>query len=169
MCFVAYRRFLYLVSALLLSVLSFSASAEKYDDSVALKGIDAVKSVFLIDFKTAAQTAFYMDLIKGTYDGLERQGVSTEMILVIIGPTVQFLSKTNNPELTFDYEKEFDSIQASIKALHERGVRIEVCAIATKVFNVKDETLPPELSMVADGFISLIGWQTKGYKLVPVF
>ena len=169
MCSFVLHKWFRTLSALLLCFLSFSATAEKYDDSAALKGIKDVKSVFLIDFKTAKQTAFYMDLIKGTYDGLERQGVSTEMVVVIIGPTVKFLSKTNNPELTFDFEEDFDSIQASIKALHERGVRMEVCAIATDVFKVKDETLPSELSMVADGFISLIGWQAQGYKLVPVF
>ena len=163
------RKFSYLLSALLLCSLSLSVQAEKYNDSAALNGVKHVKSVFLIDFKTAKQTAFYMDLIKGTYDGLERQGVSTDMVVVIIGPTVKFLSKTNNPELTFDYEEEFNSIQSSIKALHDRGVRMEVCAIATDVFKVKEETLPPELTLVADGFISLIGWQTQGYKLVPVF
>lgn len=147
-----------------------SLSAEqKYDDSVALNGISETKAVFLIDFQTAQKTAFYMDLIVGTYDGLKRQNVEPEMVVVVIGPTVKFLSKTANPELTFDYEKEFDSIQKSIKELHKRGVRIEVCAIATDVFKVDNNTLPQELSVVADGFISLIGWQTQGYKLVPVF
>ncbi len=151
-------------------LLPFNSSAEEtYDDSVALNGISSAKAVFLIDFKTAKTTAFYMDLIVGTYDGLVRQNVEPEMVVVVIGPTVKFLSKTADPELTFDYEKEFDSIQASIKELHKRGIRIEVCAIATDVFNIDNSTLPKELSVVADGFISLIGWQTQGYKLVPVF
>lgn len=149
---------------------SFNVCAEEtYDDSVALNGISSAKAVFLIDFKTAKTTAFYMDLIVGAYDGLVRQNIEPEMVVVVIGPTVKFLSKTADPELTFDYEKEFDSIQTSIKELHKRGVRIEVCAIATDVFNIDNSTLPKELSVVADGFISLIGWQTQGYKLVPVF
>lgn len=157
---------------LLFFLLSFSlhtSAKETYDDAVALNGINTAKAVFLIDFQTAKKTAFYMDLIVGTYDGLVRQKVEPEMVVVVIGPTVKFLSKTANPELTFDYEQEFDSIQASIKELHKRGVRIEVCAIATDVFKVDNKTLPQELSVVADGFISLIGWQTQGYKLVPVF
>ena len=152
---------------LFLSVGAFAQ--ERYDDSVALNGIKEAKSVFLIDFKSAKTTAFYMDLIVGTYDGLVRQGVEPEMVVVIIGPTVKYLSTTANPELTFDYEKEFNAIQASIKALHQRGVRMEVCAIATDVFKINNAELPEELSVVADGFISLIGWQAQGYKLVPVF
>ena len=148
---------------------SWIEAAEKYDDSAALNGLSSAKAVFLVDFKTAKTTAFYMDLIVGSYDGLVRQGVEPKMIVVVIGPTVKFLSKTNNPELTFDYETEFDSIQKSISRLEKRGVRIEVCAIATDVFNVDNAKLPKALTMVADGFISLIGWQMQGYKLVPVF
>ena len=153
-----------------LLLLTFSVQAEqKYNDSVALNGIKEAQSVFLIDFKTAKKTAFYMDLIVGTYDGLKRQGVESEMVVVVIGPTVQFLSKDAKPELAFEYEESFDSIQQSIQALAERDVRIEICAIATDVFNVDNNKLPQTLDVVADGFISLIGWQTQGYKLVPVF
>ena len=46
---------------------------------------------------------------------------------------------------------------------------MEVCAVATKVFNVDNSTIPKEMNVIADGFISLIGWQTQGYKLVPIF
>lgn len=150
--------------------LSVAAHAEqKYNDSVALNGIKEAKGVFLIDFKTAKKTAFYMDLIVGTYEGLKRQGVEPEMVVVVIGPTVQFLSKEAKPELAFEYEESFDSIQRSIQALAERNVRIEICAIATDVFKVDNDKLPQVLDVVADGFISLIGWQTQNYKLVPVF
>jgi hypothetical protein len=34
---------------------------------------------------------------------------------------------------------------------------------------IDDTTLLPGLTLVADGFISLIGYQTQGYKLVPLF
>lgn len=161
-----YRTFLVFIAVFFSSSL---LAEQEYNDSVALNGITSAKAVFLIDFKTAQKTAFYMDLIVGTFDGLKRQIVEPEMVVVVIGPTVKYLSKTANPELTFDYEKEFDSIQNSIKALHQRGVRIEVCAIATDVFGIDNSTLPKELDVVADGFISLIGWQTQGYKLVPVY
>jgi intracellular sulfur oxidation DsrE/DsrF family protein len=155
---------------LLFCLCSYAVQAdEKYNDAAALNGISAAKAVFLIDFKSAKTTAFYMDLIVGTYDGLKRQGVDPEMVVVVIGPTVKFLSKESDPELTFDYEQEFDSIQTSISELNQRGVRIEVCAIATDVFKVDNSLLPSALSVVADGFISLIGWQMQGYKLVPVF
>ncbi|WP_415895450.1 DsrE family protein [Neptuniibacter sp. PT34_22] len=153
---------------LLFTITSINAE-QKYNDAAALNGIEQAKGVFLIDFKTAKTTAFYMDLIVGTYDGFKLQGVEPEIVVVVIGPTVQFLSQEAKPELAFEYEESFDSIQQSIKALAKRDVRIEICAIATDVFNVDNDKLPQELDVVADGFISLIGWQTQGYKLVPVF
>lgn len=162
-------RLLKVLTLVYLCLGSWIAAAEKYDDSAALNSLSSAKAVFLVDFKTAKTTAFYMDLVVRSYDGLVRQGIDPRMIVVVIGPTVKFLSKTNDPELTFDYETELDSIQKSISRLEKRGVRIEVCAIATDVFNVDNATLPTALTVVADGFISLIGWQMQGYKLVPVF
>lgn len=163
----------YYLQTVLLSIVLMGSSGSyaktAYNDSAALNGLSEAKAVFLIDFKTAKKTAFYMDLIVGTYDGMVRQGVKPEMVVVIIGPTVKFLSQTADPELTFEYEEAFTSIQASIQALHQRGVRMEVCAIATELFQIDNQHLPKALDLVADGFVSLIGWQTQGYKLVPVF
>ena len=71
------------------------------------------------------------------------------------------LDAENEPELT--------SIQESIQRLKKLGVRLEVCAVATKVFNIDNNTIPKEMDIIADGFISLIGWQIQGHKLVPIF
>jgi hypothetical protein len=46
---------------------------------------------------------------------------------------------------------------------------MEVCAVATKVFKIDNSSIPKEMNIIADGFISLIGWQTQNYKLVPIF
>jgi hypothetical protein len=41
--------------------------------------------------------------------------------------------------------------------------------VATQVFGIDNNTLVPGLTLVGDGFISLIGYQAQGYHLVPVF
>lgn len=46
---------------------------------------------------------------------------------------------------------------------------MEVCAIVNRAFEVENTTILPEMEVVGDGFISLIGWQTQGHKLVPIF
>jgi len=60
-------------------------------------------------------------------------------------------------------------IESNVEALAELGVRQEICAVATRVFGIDNKTILPGLTLVGDGFISLIGYQAQGYHLVPVF
>ena len=146
------------------------ALAEKsIDDAAALNGIKQASSVFLIDFTNPKKTAFYLDIIRGTHAGLVRQGVTPDMVLVFIGETVKYLSSEPDDLLAMEYGDELQSIAHSAAELKKLGVRMEVCAVATEVFGVDNDTILPEMEVVGDGFISLIGWQTQGHKLVPIF
>lgn len=144
-------------------------NAKQINDSAALNGVKETKSVFLIDFTNVKKTAFYLRIIEGTHKGLVSQGVKPDMVLVFIGKTVKYLSTQQDEAFEMENEEDLISIQNSIKNLSRNSVRMEVCAVATKVFNVDNKTIPEEMNIVADGFISLIGWQTQGHKLVPIF
>ncbi|MGB5261088.1 MAG: DsrE family protein [Gammaproteobacteria bacterium] len=148
----------------------FSAKAAKtIDDSAALNGVTETRSVFLIDFTNPKKTAFYLDVIRGTHEGLVRQGVTPNMVLVFIGETVKYLSTRPTDLLAMEYGDQLQSIAESSRELKKLGVRMEVCAVATRVFEVDNNSVLPEMDVVGDGFISLIGWQTQGHKLVPIF
>ncbi|KAG1707815.1 Formate dehydrogenase subunit alpha [Nymphon striatum] len=126
--------------------------ASEINDSAALKGVKEAKSVFLIDFTNAKKTAFYLKIIEGTYKGLVKQNVKSDMVLVFIGKTVKYLSTKPGDELELEFDEELTSIQNSIKALSKLGVRMEVCAVATKVFGVDNKTIPTEMNIVGDEF-----------------
>lgn len=157
-----------LLAFLVLGVFS-TIQANEINDSAALNGVKNTKSVFLIDFTNVKKTAFYLNIIEGTHKGLVSQGVKPNMVLVFIGETVKYLSTKQDEAFEMENEDSLTSIQTSIKKLASLGVRMEVCAVATKVFKVDNNTIPKEMNLVADGFISLIGWQTQGHKLVPIF
>ena len=163
------NRLTFLIVFVCLSLLSLTSYAKDINNSVALNGIKVAKSVFLIDFTSPEKTAFYLDIIAGTHKGLVNQGVKSDMVLVFIGKTVLYLSNQPSNELELEYEDELVSIQSSIQEFSKLGVRMEVCAVATKVFGVDNKSIPKQMNIVSDGFISLIGWQTQGYKLVPIF
>ncbi len=139
------------------------------NDAAALKGVHEGKGVFLIDFTDPRKTAFYLEIIRGTHAGLLRQEVKPDFVVVYIGPTVRFLSRTPEVDLEMQHDDDLKAVAAQVAGLRELGVRQEVCAIATRVFKVANDSLLPGLSLVGDGFISLIGWQTQGYKLIPLF
>ncbi|MES9988661.1 MAG: DsrE family protein [Candidatus Thiodiazotropha endolucinida] len=154
---------------LLLFSMGLASAADMIDDAAALNSVKETRSVFLIDFTNPRKTAFYLDIIRGTHEGLVRQGVTPNMVLVFIGETVRYLSTEPDDVLAMEYGKQLDSIADSAKALKAKGVRMEVCAVANRVFEVDNATILPEMDVVGDGFISLIGWQTQGHKLVPIF
>jgi intracellular sulfur oxidation DsrE/DsrF family protein len=52
---------------------------------------------------------------------------------------------------------------SSAFAAESLGVQMEVCGAATKHFGVDNASIPEEMTVVGNGFISLIGWQTQGY------
>ena len=165
-----FRRFLLL--ALLSCLPHAAAQAETtpaVNDAAALQGVHTGKGVFLIDFSDPRKTAFYLEIIRGTHAGMIRQGVKPDFVIVYIGPTVRFLSRAPEVDLEMQHDDALKAVAAQVAALRELGVRQEVCAIATRVFKVPNDSLLPGLSLVGDGFISLIGWQTQGYKLVPLF
>ena len=48
------------------------------------------------------------------------------------------------------------------------GIQFEICLIAVKVFGVEPSSILPEIKQVGNGWISLIGYEARGYALVPV-
>jgi intracellular sulfur oxidation DsrE/DsrF family protein len=161
------NKILFFIAAI--ALFNSSINANEINDKASLNGIKEAKGVFLIDFTDVKTTAFYLRIIEGTHKGFVNQGVDPDLVLVFIGKTVKYLSTQQDEAFEMENEGHLMSIQNSIQNLKESGVRLEVCAVATKVFNIDNKTIPKEMNIVADGFISLIGWQTQGYKLVPIF
>lgn len=157
------------LATLVLLTFSSVTFAAPISDSFALRGVKEAKGVFLIDFTDPKKTAFYLDIIKGTHANLLRQGVKPHFVIVYIGPTVKFLTTKPDDELVLEHDESLKAIARHAEALNKLGVRHEVCAVATQVFKVDNATILPSMHLVGDGFVSLIGWQTQGHKLVPLF
>jgi intracellular sulfur oxidation DsrE/DsrF family protein len=152
---------------LLFLLISFDSAA--YDDAAALKGIEQGRGLFLVDLADPGKTALYLEIIQGTHAGLKRQQVEPDFVVVYIGPTVRLLVTEPADELEMEFEEDLARIRSAVAALAKLGVRQEVCAIATRVFGVDNAGLLPQLQLVGDGFISLIGYQSQGYRLVPIY
>jgi len=139
------------------------------NDQAALAGLEVGRGVFLVDIGDAKKLNLYLELIQGTYQGMKDQGVKPDFVLVFIGPSVKFLSTSPPDEVEQAAGGVLMEIESSVEALDSLGVRQEVCAVATRVFGIDNNTLLPGMKPVGDGFISLIGYQAQGYHLVPVF
>lgn len=156
---------------LLLVLFSVAAQAEKMviNDAAALAGLQTGKGVFLVDIGDAKKLNFYLEVIQGTYKGMKQQGVEPDFVLVYIGPSVKYLTTSPSAEVEKNAAGVLLEIESNVEALAGLGVRQEICAVATRVFGIDNESVLSGLTLVGDGFISLIGYQAQGYQLVPVF
>ena len=148
--------------------LSF-ASQQAINDHAALGNLKTGKGVFLVDIGDAKKLNFYLEVIQGTYKGMKDQNVEPDFIVVYIGPSVKYLSNAPSDETEQEAGGILLEIEANIEALAELGIKQETCAVATRVFGVDNKAVFPDLTLVNDGFVSLIGYQAQGYNLVPVF
>lgn len=139
------------------------------NDQTALGDLKVGKGVFLVDIGDAKKLNFYLEVIQGTFKGMKSQGVEPDFVLVYIGPSVKYLSTSPSADTEQEAGGVLLEIESSVEALAALGVRQEICAVATRVFGIDNNTVLADLSLVGDGFISLIGYQAQGYYLVPVF
>ncbi len=160
----------YLFAALLGGALPVYAESDKPDDSHALQGVKTGKVVFDINIPgNAKKMQLYMTVIQQTYEDLVRQNVKPDMILAFRGMAVKLISTQQPDELPLDDEEALQSVAKMIADLQAKGVRVEACSVATGLFKVPHESLLPGVVPVGNTFVSLTGYQAKGYATIPIY
>lgn len=137
------------------------------DDSDALRGIKAAKTIFDINLSDAKKLELYLGVIRLTREDLVRQGQNPDIVIAFRGASVRLVST----ETWVFSEEDQRSLQKSaliLKELRELGAKIEACSIATNLFKVDNNTILPGIKVVGNTFVSLMGYQTKGYALIPI-
>ena len=162
-------RTLFTVLLLMLASATLQAGEAVINDAESLGDLKTGKGVFLVDIGDANKLNFYLEVIQGSYKGMKDQGVDPDFILVFIGPSVKYLSTKPSDEVEQAASGLLMEIESNVEALALLGVKQEICAVATRVFGIDNKTVLPGLTPVGDGFISLIGYQSQGYHLVPVY
>lgn len=151
-----------LVTGMLMGVTGQLALAGGLDDRQALAGVSTGRALFDVNIADAGKLILYLKVIRETREGLLRQQVTPDFIVAFRGPAVQLVAdrQQRNKELTEAWQL--------IGELKKGGVRFEACGVATRLFGVENGSIIPEVSVVGNTFISSIGYQTKGYALIPI-
>ncbi|MBC8316450.1 MAG: sulfur reduction protein DsrE, partial [Desulfobulbaceae bacterium] len=55
-----------------------------------------------------------------------------------------------------------------VRSYKARGIVVEQCLIAAGLQRIAPEDFIPEIDVVENGYISMIGYQAKGYSQVPM-
>jgi intracellular sulfur oxidation DsrE/DsrF family protein len=150
-------------------LLAATAGAGLCEEYPALKGLKSVKAVFGFEMGDPQNALPHLQVIRQTFqDKNIRMGKKKpEIVVVFYGPSVKLASR-NRDGFTAADQKTLDDYAATISAMAKEGVRFEICLIAVKFAGVDPASLLPEVKPVGNGWISVIGYQAKGYSLVPV-
>jgi len=128
------------------------------DDRAALKGIKQARAIFDVRLADMDKLLFNLGLILETAEGISRQQVRPTLIVTLRGPAVRFFTK----------EQASKDLVELLDELKQKGVRIEMCSVATRVFKVDNSQLIPEVILVGNVLTSQIAWQNKGYALITL-
>lgn len=150
---------------LTVSSLSPLASAEEYD---AMKGVDSVNVFFDMRDANPMIADVHLALILDTYNELVAMKKKPDFVVVFMGGAVKLIS-SDRCQFSSEERKYLDAIADTISKMFKAGIRLEVCLAAVKYFNIDPASIQSELKQVGNGWISEIGYQARGYQLVPVY
>jgi intracellular sulfur oxidation DsrE/DsrF family protein len=155
------------VAAVFMLAVVGSAFAATYES---LAGMKSVKAIFDVRAANAKSAAVQIKLIHDTYKDQGIRAVSKKPLFVVafMGPSVKLLSK-DKQGFSAEDQKLMDEIAQTVQAMAKDGIKLEVCDFASKVFGVDPASILPEIKHVPNGWISLIGYQARGYSIVPVY
>jgi len=141
------------------------ASSEQY---AAMKGIDSAKAFFDVRIGIPKSAALQMNVIYDTYKELTAMKKKPVFVVLFIGSAVKLIS-SNRSDFKPEDQKYLKEIAETISKMSKAGIRFEVCLTAAKYFGVDPASIQSEITRVGNGWISEIGYQARGYQLVPVY
>jgi uncharacterized protein len=155
------------VTFCLVFVFAGYAFSEEYD---VLKGLKSVKAIFDVRVATPKSAAIQLKLIHDTFKDKSLTAITKKpsFVVAFMGPGVKLISKSREGFSPED-QKLLDEIAGTVSAMAKSGIRVEICLFAAKLFGVEPGSVLPEVKQVGNGWISLIGYQAKGYSLVPAY
>lgn len=134
-----------------------------------LKGLKSVKAVFGFEIGNPQSALVHLQVIRQTFqDKNIRAGKKKpEIVVVFYGPSVKLASTSRDAFAEAD-RKIVDEYAGTVAAMAKEGVKFEICLIALRFAGVNPSTVLPEIRPVGNGWISVIGYQARGYSLIPV-
>lgn len=152
----------------LLLLIGSGAHAEKPSDSDSLEGIDQGKVVWDVTVGNPTKLSLLLKVIEETYADLVRQDVTPDMVFLYHGPVMKLISN-QVLDLPLDQEEDHEAALAQIQQLSRLpGIRMESCSISARMLGIDNTEVMPEIKPVGNTFVSLIGYQAKGYSMIPV-
>jgi intracellular sulfur oxidation DsrE/DsrF family protein len=133
-----------------------------------MKGVDSTKVFFDMRDGIPKVAAVHMKLIYDTHRELSAMNKKPVFVVVFMGSAARLIS-SNRSEFSPEDYKYLEEISQAISKMAADGIHFEVCLAAVKYFGVDPASIQSGIKHVGNGWISEIGYQARGYQLVPVY
>ena len=160
-----------ILSLILSTCLAFVATTHGFAaDYESLKGLKSVKAVFDFRISNPQSAALHLKVLYDTCKDKSIMAATKKPAFAVIfsGPSVKLMTK-NKEGFSPEEQKSLDEIANTISIMAKDGIRMEVCLVAANIFGVDPGSFYPGLKPVPNGWVSLIGYEAKGYSLVPAY
>jgi intracellular sulfur oxidation DsrE/DsrF family protein len=151
----------------LLLFLSSGVSAVAAEKARALQGQTSVNIVCDMNVGEPKLLLKRMELLDTTYRQIAASGAKTNVVVAVRGKASYFFTKGD------DYvpaEAKDAKVKARswIEKFKKNGFIIEQCAIAAEMHDIDLKDFLPQVEIVENGYVSLIGYQHQGYAYLPM-
>lgn len=137
------------------------------NDSAALTGLTAAKAYFDVTVGNPKVLFVRLQLIEKTYNELTAAGLRPAFIIGIRGKASNFFTRGTDYVLDTDLADK-QQIAVLVAQFTEQHIVIEQCLIAAGFQHIDAADFLPQLRLVANGYASMIGYQSQGYGFVPM-
>jgi intracellular sulfur oxidation DsrE/DsrF family protein len=141
------------------------APAYAADDSVA--GMKDAKVAFDITAGEPGRMLNILNTIDETREGFQKQGITPHFVLAFRGPA-SLLTQSDLSRLKPEDRDTAAKVAAKLKQLRATpGIEgLAQCSIAMRGQKVDKAQVLPEVTVVDNGWITLVGYQAKGYAYI---
>ena len=155
-----------MVMTFTIALIAAPAASGEY---AALDGVKQIKAVFDVSLGSPKTANIVFWAVKNVYEDKSVRELSKppQVAVVFHGPAVKLIS-TNHEDFKDSDKEALDEFARMIRQMKKDGVKFEVCLYALKVLDVDPATILPEVDKVGNGFISVVGYQAKGYSVVTI-
>jgi intracellular sulfur oxidation DsrE/DsrF family protein len=136
-------------------------------DDNPVAGLKEARVAFDITAGEAGRMLNILNTIDETREGLARQGVTPRFVLAFRGPAT-LLTQTDLSRLKPEDREAAAKVAAKLKQLRgAAGIeRMDQCSIAMRGQKVAKAQVNPDVTVVENGWITLVGYQAKGYAYI---
>ena len=136
-------------------------------DDNPVAGLKEAKVAFDITAGEPGRLLNILNTIDETREGFARHGVTPRFVLAFRGPAT-LLTQTDLSRLKPEDRDTAAKIAAKLKQLRAAaGIeRLDQCSIAMRGQKVDKAQVNPDVTVVENGWITLVGYQAKGYAYI---